>query len=72
MTFSFATNNLNYAVMCKLVVWFCGLFNVGKFKNQSKHLNLIKCGFVVMSDVILCFCGSFKTFHATVRHDDCI
>lgn len=25
-----------------------------------------------MSDVILCFCGSFKTFHATVRHDDCI
>jgi hypothetical protein len=46
--------------MCNVVVWFCGLFNVGKFKNQSKqvkskqvkskqvkskHLNLIKMWF---------------------------
>ena len=36
LTFSFATNNLNYAVMCNVVVWFCGLFNVGKFKNPIK------------------------------------
>ena len=67
LTFSFATNNLNYAVMCNVVVWFCGLFNVGKFKNQSKqvkskHLNLIKmwfCGYEWCDIVFLWFIQNF-------------
>ncbi len=32
-----------------------------KYQTKSNSVNLIKCG----------YCGLFKNFHATVRHDDC-